>query len=139
MGTRLDRDERVERLRAARRDRASEALAASSRAITALEARGLPVTWEAVAEQAGVSTSYLRKHEQLSQRIQELRHVATSAPPTPPRAASEATVRGLRNKVEVMSERLRRYDSENASLRSENAALRGEVADLRRKARRRQA
>ena len=124
MASRQDRDERVERLRAARTHRASEALALSNRAITALEARGFPVTWESVAEAAGVSTSYLRKHEDLSKRIRELSNAGpTSAPPPHPRAASESTLRGLRNKVELMSERLQRYEAENASLRADNAAL----------------
>ena len=134
MASRQDRDERVERLRAARSQRAVEALALSNRAITALEARGLPVTWESVAEAAGVSTSYLRKHDDLSKRIRALNQASGPVTVTSPsRAASDSVVRGLRNKVELMAERLRRYEAENASLRSENAALRGEVADLRRR------
>lgn len=139
MNARLDRDDRVERLRAARRERSDEALAESQRAITTLQARGLPVTWEAVADAAGVSTSYLRKNATLSQRIRDLRPEAPAARLPTTQATSDSAVRNLRTKVQVMSERLRRQEDELDSLRSENAVLRGEVADLRRTTRNRQA
>lgn len=133
--TRTDRDERVERLRAARQSRASEALANAHRAITLLENRGKAVTFASVAEEADVSTSYLRKSEELSARIKTFAGTRSSTPAPAPASANAATIRGLRNKVEVMSERLRRLEVENTTLQAENAVLRGEVADARRRAR----
>lgn len=131
---RSDRNERVERLRLARSARAAEALAASQRAITLLANRGDAITFQRVAREAGVSVSYLRKSAVLSDRIRGLSDQRRQMTPAS-RAPSDATVRGLRNKIDIMSERLRRLEDENSSLRAENAALRGEVADARRRAR----
>ena len=102
---------------------AARSIAAEQRArhaIAELDRRGQPITFVAVAAEAGVSARYLYAHPQLRATIQQLRNEQHSTPARPPRQprASEESIRA----------RLRGALEENKQLRAENAQLRDELA-----------
>jgi hypothetical protein len=102
---------------------AARSIAAEQRAqhaIAELDRRGQPITFLAVAAEAGVSARYLYAHPQLRARIEQLRDEQRSTPSRPPRhpRASEESLRA----------RLRGALEENKQLRAENAELRDELA-----------
>jgi len=101
---------------------AARSLAAEQRAahaITELDRRGQPITFLAVAAQAGVSARYLYGHPQLRATIQQLRDEQRGSP-------SPAPVRE-RPREESIRARLRGTLEENKRLRAENARLRDEL------------
>jgi hypothetical protein len=107
-------------LRSAAAARSVAAEQRAQRAITELDRRGQPITFLAVAAQAGVSARYLYAHPQLRATIQQLRDEQHSAPSRPrrhPRANDESIRARLRGALE-----------ENKQLRAENAQLRDELA-----------
>lgn len=101
--------------------RATRALAAAQRAVTRLEARGVPVTFAAVAEEGGVSLSYVYKNDAVAKRIRELRGM-TSAP-RKPRTSRNPSAEGLQTKLAAVVARNRELESEVTRLRAENRNL----------------
>jgi Family of unknown function (DUF6262) len=129
-----DRNDRVERLRLAASTRSAEAIARAHRAITALAARGEAVTFASVAAEAGVSESFLYKHQELGDRVREARK-----PVGRPKARSTkeaASAASLRVQLDVVTDRLAKAHEKIVALTSEVEMLRGTVADLRARARR---
>jgi hypothetical protein len=111
----------TERLQALRSSAAARSIAAEQRArraITELDRRGQPVTFLAVAAEAGVSARYA--HPQLRATIQQLRDEEHSTPSRPRRH--------LRANDESIRARLRGALEENKQLRAENTQLRDELA-----------
>jgi hypothetical protein len=113
----------TERSRALRSSATARSIAAEQRArhaITELDRRGQPVTFRAVAAEAGVSARYLYSHPQLRVAIEQLRAEQHNTPPRPPRQprANDDSIRA----------RLRGTLDENKQLRGENAQLRDELA-----------
>lgn len=119
-----DREARTARLAAAAATRTAEATARARRALTKLRNTGQPITFAAVAETAGVSTSFLYQSTDLRQAICDDRR--TSSPVRPPNANS-ASVQSLRTKLEVALRRNRDLVEEVAALRAENEALRSSL------------
>jgi hypothetical protein len=117
-------------LRSAAAARSVAAEQRAQHAIAELDRRGQPITFLAVAAEAGVSARYLYSHPQLRATIQQLRdehHQAQSRPPRHPRASDESIRARLRGTLEE-NKRLR---SENAQLRDELALAHGEVRELK--------
>lgn len=112
---------------------AARAVAAEQRArhaIAELDRRGQPITFLAVAAQAGVSARYLYAHPQLRAAIQQLRdeqHSIPSRPARRPRANDESIRARLRGALEE-NKQLR---AENAQLRDELALAHGEIRELK--------
>jgi hypothetical protein len=127
------REARTHNLSKAAERRSEETLKRARSALFALHARGEPITHRRVAEEAGVSDSYLRKHPELSEQISSLagKYKPKPAPPSP----TASTAASLRTKLTVTVERLRKVEDEARRLRQENEALRGEVLELRRRVR----
>jgi Family of unknown function (DUF6262) len=102
---------------------AARSIAAEQRAqhaIAELDRRGQPITFLAVAAEAGVSARYLYGHPRLRATIQQLRdeqHSTPSRAPRHPRANDESIRARLRGTLE-----------ENKQLRAENTQLRDELA-----------
>jgi uncharacterized protein DUF6262 len=113
----------AQRSQALRNSAAARSIAAEQRArhaIAELDRRGQPITFLAVAAEAGVSARYLYAHPQLRATIEQIRdeqHRAPSRPPRHPRANDESIRARLRGALE-----------ENKQLRAENARLRDELA-----------
>lgn len=122
-----DDQSRQDRLNAASQLRAAAALAAAHRAITLLDARGLPVTFAAVASEAGVSLAYVYKNETIAERIRELR-----AKPDARRPKTRNQVhsdRGLQTKLDAALARNDELEAENARLLRENRNLLSRLID----------
>lgn len=124
-----DREVRTARLAAAAATRTAAATARARRALIKLRNTGQPVTFAAVAETAGVSTSFLYQNAELRQAICDDRR-RTSGPGRT-RGASSATVVSLRTKLEVALHRNRDLAEEVGALRAENEVLRSSVLELR--------
>jgi septation ring formation regulator EzrA len=129
------REARTRNLSKAAERRSEETLKRARGALIALHARGEEISYRTVAEEAGVSDSYLRKHPELSAQISALagKFKPKAAPPSP----TAATAASLRTKLTVTVERLKNVEEEARRLRQENEALRGEVLELRRRVRQR--
>jgi hypothetical protein len=112
---------------------AARSIAAEQRAqhaIAQLDRRGQPITFLAVAAQAGVSTRYLYSHPQLRAAIEQLRDEQYRTPSRPsrhPRASDES----LRARLRGTLEENKRLRCENDQLRDELAHAHGEVRELK--------
>lgn len=124
-------------LTAARRASAQQKRQDADAAIRRLVRRKAPVTFRAVAAEAGVSAGYLHRHPDLAPRIRQLRtnsgsgrqlHVAQETD-----HSIEAALREHIRRLEARhQEQLHNLRQENASLRTELEAALGEVLALRR-------
>ncbi len=112
--------DRVQRLREAAQARHDATLRRAEDTLRRLATKGGPITFRRVAEEAGVSRSWLYRQDQLRAQIDQLRQTPTSpASRVPP--AERATNDSLR-------QQLRAYRSEIARLRLENQELREQLA-----------
>ena len=123
-----DREARTARLAAAAATRTAEATARARRALTRLRNTGQPITFVSVAENAGVSTSFLYQNTELRQAICDDRRTCGPARTT---GRSSATAESLRTKLEVALNRNRDLADEVAALRTENAVLRSSILEHR--------
>lgn len=112
--------DRVQRLREAAQARHEATLRRAEDTLRHLARRGEPVTFRRVAEQAGVSRSWLYRQNELRRQIDHLRDTAVTRGPALP-SAERATADSLRQQV-------RTYRDEIARLRAENQALREHLA-----------
>lgn len=112
--------DRVQRLREAAQARHDTTLRRAEHTLRRLASRGETVTYRRVAEQAGVSRSWLYRQHDLRQQIDQLRDAATTPARTLP-SAERATADSLRQQLHT-------YRGEIARLRAENQALREQLA-----------
>lgn len=112
------RSDNSRHLIAAAQARAAQTRQKALRALRRLDTAGKPITFEAVADDAGVSRSWLYTQPDLRAEIQKL---STRRLPTPPaplipqrQQASEAS---LLRRLEAATDRLRRLEHENGNLR----------------------
>jgi hypothetical protein len=117
-------------LRSAAAARSVAAEQRAQHAITELDRRGQPITFLAVATEAGVSARYLYAHPQLRATIEQLRDEQHSTPSRPPRhlRASEESLRARRRGALEENKQLR---AENAQLRDELALAHGQIRELK--------
>jgi len=111
---------------------AARSVAAEQRArhaIAELDRRGQPITFLAVAAEAGVSARYLYAHPQLRATIGQLRdeQQGPSRPHRHPRANDESIRARLRGALEENKQ----FRAENAQLRDELALAHGEIRELK--------
>lgn len=118
-------------LTSAARARAQETRAKALRALRDLEEAGRPVTFEAVARQAGVSRSWLYSQPDLRTKIDQLRarHPSPTATLTPPR--QRATDASLLRRLEAATERTRQLEKDNHQLRQALAEALGTARERR--------
>lgn len=100
------------------------------RAVTALrrlDTTGQPVTFDAVAREAGVSRSWLYAQTDLRSEIERLRarHQAQPPSPVPPRR-QRASDSSLLRRLEAATDRIRRLEHDNHELRDALARALGE-------------
>jgi len=112
--------DRVERLREAAQARHEATLRRAEGTVRRLARQGDTVTFRRVAEEAGVSRSWLYRQSELRQQIDRLRESAPTRTPTVP-PAERATTDSLRQQLHT-------YRAEIARLRGENQALRDQLA-----------
>lgn len=127
------RQARTRQLRDATAARSADSLARARRAIIALTARDVAVTFAAVAAEAKVSLSYLYKQPELASEIRQHRSAPRPQPCQARAGRNPASADSLRTQLTVAADRLRTLEREVRDLRAENEILRGEVLDLQRR------
>lgn len=118
---------------AAARQRRELTRAKAVQALRTLDAKGSPVTFEAVATAAGVSRSWLYAQPDIRAEIERLRSVSGRAPTTSVPARQRSSDASLLRRLEAANERIRRLAEENRVLRTQLAQALGErraTADL---------
>jgi hypothetical protein len=110
------------------RARSDDASFRAARALLRVSNSGSPVTFAAVAQEAGVSTNFLYRNETLRANIERARRGegARSSPDSPEPERSGATV-----KLAVALRALEEARKEATILREENARLHGQISALR--------
>ncbi len=116
--------------------RSQRALERARRAIRRLDKAGEPVSFQAVAREAGVSRQFLYGHDQLRGEIERLRaaHLEAAEPIIP--AAQRSSEASLKARNQMLLDENRRLREEVAGLREELAGAWGEVRALKRERRR---
>lgn len=107
---------------AAERHRATVARAHD--AIEALDRLGHAVSFSAVAETAGVSRSWLYRHNDIRELIARLRSAQSRSTTTP--AAQRASTESLRQRLDATRVEITRLRAENTRLRDQLARQLGE-------------
>ena len=113
-------NDRVQRLRDAAQARHDATMRRAEDAVRRLARRGGPITFRLVAEEAGVSRSWLYRQDELRRQVEQLRDSTKSRDSNLP-SAERATADSLRQQLHV-------YRDEIARLRTENQALREQLA-----------
>jgi hypothetical protein len=111
---------------AAARHRHELTRAKAIRALRELSHAGTPVTFEAVARQAGVSPSWLYAQPDIRAQIQHLRDTGGRAPARPAPARQRASAASLLARLETALARNRQLASENQQLRRQLAYALGD-------------
>jgi Family of unknown function (DUF6262) len=110
----------------AARRRSAYTRAKAIQALRTLDAAGDPVTFETVANQAGVSRSWLYAQPDLRAEIEQLRTAHRRAPASPVPARQRATDASLQRRLEAATAEIRRLRQENRELRDQLAHALGE-------------
>jgi hypothetical protein len=111
---------------AAARQRRELTRAKAIRALRELDHAGTPITFAAVAQQAGVSTSWLYAQSDIRQQIERLRDVTRRAPSPPIPARQRTSDASLLRRLEAANEQIRKLRTERDQLRRQLAQALGE-------------
>lgn len=111
---------------AAARRRHELTRAKAIQALRTLDAEGSPVTFEAIAQAATVSRSWLYAQPDIRREIQRLRDSHRRAPATPVPARQRSSDASLRRRLEAATQRVRQLAAENRKLREQLAQALGE-------------
>jgi hypothetical protein len=95
-------------------------------ALRTLDAEGRPVTFEAVAQQASISRSWLYTQSDLRAEIEQLRAAHRRAPATQLPERQRASSASLLCRLEAANARIRHLADENRRLRGQLALALGE-------------
>jgi hypothetical protein len=95
-------------------------------ALRTLDAEGSPVTFEAVAQAAAVSRSWLYAQADVRAEIERLRAAYRRAPATPVPARQRSSDASLLRRLEAATRRMRQLAEENRKLREQLAHALGE-------------
>jgi hypothetical protein len=111
---------------AAARKRRELTRAKAIQALRTLDADGHPVTFEAVAQAASVSRSWLYAQPDIRAEIERLRAVCRRAPATQVPARQRSSDASLLRRLEAATQRIRQLAEENRKLREQLAHALGE-------------
>lgn len=104
--------------------KSQDAIARTRAAISAMHDAGVPITFQGVAAQAGVSRQWLYKDAPLRAEIEKLRGRQMGAGRIP--AAQRTSDASLRQRNQTLAHENKRLRAENTALKDELAALLGE-------------
>jgi Family of unknown function (DUF6262) len=121
---------RTDALRGAAGARSVAAEQRARQALAELDRRGLSISFQAVATEAGVSRAFLYAQPQLRATIEQLRDQHQHTPSRLP-AHERASGESLRARLRGTLEENKRLRAENAQLRDELALAHGEVRELK--------
>lgn len=110
----------------AARRRSAYTRAKAIQALRTLDAAGDPVTFETVANQAGVSRSWLYAQPDLRAEIEQLRAAHRRTPASPVPARQRATDASLQRRLELATAEIGRLRQANHQLRDQLAHALGE-------------
>lgn len=104
--------------------KSQDAIARARAALSAMHDTGAPITFQGVAQHAGVSRQWLYKNAPLRAEIEKLRgrQMGTRRVPVAQRASDAS----LRQRNQTLSQENKRLRSENTELKDELAALLGQ-------------
>lgn len=105
-----------------------ETRARAIQALRDLDRDGSPVTFQIVAQKAGVSRSWLYTQDDLCAEIRRLRHLQRDAVAPLP-VSQRSTDASLRRRLEVANARVRDLTTENQRLRDQLAYALGKLRD----------
>jgi hypothetical protein len=111
---------------AAAKRRGEYTRAKAIQALRTLDARGEPVTFQTVAQHAGVSRSWLYAQPDLRAEIDRLRTCNRRAPASPVPARQRASDASLLRRLEAAQQRVRQLTQENRQLRDHLAQALGQ-------------
>ena len=114
---------------AAARQRHELTRAKAIQALRTLDAAGSPVTFEAVAQAAKVSRSWLYAQPDIRAEIERLRAVYRRAPTMPVPARQRTSDASLLRRLEAANQRNKQLVAENRRLREQLALALGEARD----------
>ena len=120
---------RASALRGAAGARSVAAEQRARQALADLDRRGLAISFQAVATEAGVSRAFLYAHPQLRDAIEQLR--GQDQHPSRLTAHQRASEQSTRARLRSTLEENKRLRAENAQLRDELALAHGEVRELK--------
>jgi len=95
-------------------------------ALRTLDAEGSPVTFEAIAQAATVSRSWLYAQPDIRAEIERLRTACRRAPATQLPARQRSSDASLLRRLEAATQRIRQLSEENSKLREQLAQALGE-------------
>jgi hypothetical protein len=111
---------------AAARQRHELTRAKAIQALRTLDAEGTPVTFEAVAQAAAVSRSWLYAQPDIRAEIERLRNASRRSPATPVPTRQRSSDASLLRRLEAANQRNRQLAEENRKLREQLARALGE-------------
>lgn len=124
----MSNERKIEALKGATERKRQEALDKTNQAINILVKKGNPITFTSVAKEAGVSTAYLYKYDDLKKRIQQLQQQQQGqAKSQSPQIASDKSKQVMLNQLR---ERVRQLEVDNRELRTKNEAVYGRLHQL---------
>ncbi len=124
----MSNERKIEALKGATERKRQEALDKTNQAINVLVKKGNPITFTSVAKEAGVSTAYLYKYDELKKRIQQLQQQQQGQPKSQsPQIASDKSKQVILNQLR---ERIRQLEVDNRDLRTKNEAVYGRLHQL---------
>jgi uncharacterized protein YdcH (DUF465 family) len=129
-------DRRVIALGAAATRRSQAAHARAKTALRALDARGEPITFQAVAHAAGVSRQWLYTQPELRDEIEQLRAADSNLEDRPVPTLERASDNSLRHRNRALLEENQRLRAELVAVKDELAVALGELRDRRSSGRR---
>jgi len=120
-----------EPLRDAAQKRSNDAVARGRAALAELARRGAPVTFQAVAREAGVSRQWLYTHPELRAEIARARMTRVTAATATAPLAERSSEASLRQRLEGLLDENRRLRKEVGELRDELALTYGHQREAR--------
>lgn len=122
-------ERKIEALREATDRKRQEALDKTNAAIARLLKDGKRINFPTVAQEAGVSITYLYKYDELKDRINHLRkqQEASVKKPVTPQLASDKSKQVMLNQLR---ERVKQLEVDNQELRNKNEAVYGQLYKL---------
>ena len=124
-------DRRVVALGAAATRKSEAAQARAKTALRALDTRGEPITFQAVAHAAGVSRQWLYTQPELRDEIEQLRAADSNLKDRPVPARERASENSLRHRNRALLEENQRLRAELVAVKGELAVALGELRDRR--------
>lgn len=122
----MSNERKIEALKGATERKRQSALDKTNQAINILVKKGNSITFTSVAKEAGVSTAYLYKYDELKKRIQQLQQQQQAQPKSQsPQIASDKSKQVILNQLR---ERIKKLETENRDLRDQTAIIYGQLS-----------